>query len=175
MKRNSEIKLKVVEWNPEINLVILQTTKGTFSINSEEFLNFIDSASLVREKTPIKFNDLAVEILNHLNDKSGRRFPTDNLKNLSFIDARLREGENPKTLMQVIEYKCWQWKDDFKTKEWLRPETLFNATKFQSYKQQVLDIEQNPQSFKEYVTKTEQSKSTFNEINPLDRLFGGNR
>lgn len=49
MKRNTEIKLKVVEWNQESNLVILQTPKGTYSINSEEFLKFIETATLARK------------------------------------------------------------------------------------------------------------------------------
>jgi Conserved phage C-terminus (Phg_2220_C). len=174
MKRNTEIKLKVVEWNPESNLVILQTPTTTFTLQTSEFLSFIDSASPVKEKLPVKFNDISIKILKHLNFKSGRKFPTDNQANLAFIDARLRAGEDPNMLMKVIDYKCWQWKDDFKTKEWLRPQTLFNATKYQGYKQQVLDIEQNPQSFKEYVSKTEQSKSRVNEVNPLDRLFNSN-
>lgn len=48
MKRNTEIKLKVVEWNQESNLVILQTPTKTFSLASEEFLKFIESAQTTR-------------------------------------------------------------------------------------------------------------------------------
>lgn len=50
MKRNTEIKLKVVEWMPEDNLVILQTPTKTFSLASEEFLKFIESAQTTRVK-----------------------------------------------------------------------------------------------------------------------------
>ena len=49
MKRNTEIKLKVVEWNPEDNLVILQTPTKTFSLASYEFLKFIESAQTTRD------------------------------------------------------------------------------------------------------------------------------
>lgn len=49
MKRNTEIKLKVVEWKPEDNLVILQTPTETFSLASEEFLRFIESAPIARD------------------------------------------------------------------------------------------------------------------------------
>ncbi len=71
-------------------------------------------------------------VLDFLNEKTGRRYqPVD--ANLKLIVARLRGGATEQELRQVIAKKCREWSADEKMSMYLRPETLFNATKFAQY------------------------------------------
>jgi len=68
----------------------------------------------------------------YLNEKSGRGF-RETAKNLDFITARLREpGVTIEGVRRMIDRQCQKW---LKTNmaDYLRPETLFNATKFDGY------------------------------------------
>lgn len=78
----------------------------------------------------------AVTVIEFLNAKADRRFETKG-SSLDFVIARLKDGETVEDLRAVIAMKCRQWKGDPKCAEWLRPETLFNKTKFASYKGQL--------------------------------------
>jgi uncharacterized phage protein (TIGR02220 family) len=74
----------------------------------------------------------ARSILSFLNDKAGKRFP-DSDSNVGIIVARLREGFTPKQVRQVVAMKVRAWSADPGMREYLRPETLFNRTKFSNY------------------------------------------
>lgn len=74
----------------------------------------------------------SLEILDYLNRNAGRAYrPVDT--NLKLIAARLKSGATPLQCREVIFNKCQQWKADPKMAEYLRPATLFNATKFEQY------------------------------------------
>ena len=74
----------------------------------------------------------AVEVIAYLNAKTGRNFqPVEAI--LRLVRARLREGATPEQLRQVIDRKAAEWLGDPRLGQYLRPETLFNATKFASY------------------------------------------
>ncbi|MGE0334449.1 MAG: conserved phage C-terminal domain-containing protein [Gammaproteobacteria bacterium] len=73
----------------------------------------------------------AREILRFLNERTGQRF-RDTDVNLKFITARLREGYTVTQCRQVIVRKCRDWLDTDRA-EYLRPATLFNASKFNQY------------------------------------------
>lgn len=76
--------------------------------------------------------DYAEKILQHLNEKAGRSYkPVPS--NIKLIKARLSEGNKPQDLVAVINRKCAEWLDDPKFSQYLRPSTLFNATKFNDY------------------------------------------
>lgn len=75
----------------------------------------------------------AGEIIAFLNAKAGRNFDV-NGANADHIVARLKDGESPEDCRAVIALKCREWKGDEKLAKYLRPETLFNRTKFASYK-----------------------------------------
>jgi uncharacterized phage protein (TIGR02220 family) len=53
--------------------------------------------------------------------------------NLKFIRSRLEEGATVDELIDVARLKLHQWKNDSAMRKYLRVETLYNATKFQSY------------------------------------------
>lgn len=72
-------------------------------------------------------------VLAHLNLKSGRSF-RETETNLSFISSRLKEpGITIEGVKTMIDRQCERWMSDPKMCEYLRPETLFNKTKFDSY------------------------------------------
>jgi len=72
-----------------------------------------------------------LEILNFLNEKTGRNYQPVK-SNLSMITARLKEYSKTQ-LRQVIAKKCREWGTDEKMEQYLRPATLFNATKCAQY------------------------------------------
>ncbi len=75
----------------------------------------------------------AGDVIAFLNAKAGRKFDV-NGANADHVIARLRDGETLEDLRAVIAMKVRDWKGDEKMAEFLRPETLFNRTKFASYK-----------------------------------------
>lgn len=81
---------------------------------------------------------LALEQLKRLTGKTFRAFntkgqPTRNLKLILYI---LKDGWTLKDVLQVIDYKGKRWLYNSQMKQYLRPETLFNKTKFESYLQE---------------------------------------
>lgn len=92
-----------------------------------------------REKANILFRSNKAEqqideVLNYLNRKIGKKrgFSLTSKGNRKFISARLREQYTVSDLIQVINTMCSKWKGT-NMEEYLRPETLFNDTKFQTY------------------------------------------
>ena len=75
---------------------------------------------------------LYVEILSHLNLKVNRDYKPVK-SNINFIEARIKEGYTKDDCIHVIEVKCHQWLKDKNMNQYLRPATLFNATKFSQY------------------------------------------
>lgn len=89
-----------------------------------------DAAQLLRQAKQKRKTD-AIEVLTFLNQKAGRNYrPTDT--NLGFIVGRLAEGATVTECRQVIAKKCRKWLGTDQA-DYLRPETLFNKTKFNSY------------------------------------------
>jgi uncharacterized phage protein (TIGR02220 family) len=74
----------------------------------------------------------AMEILEFLNGKTGRVYRHVDT-NLKLVIARLKSGVTVGQCFQIIAKKTREWKDDPKMAEYLRPATLFNATKFEQY------------------------------------------
>lgn len=79
-----------------------------------------------------KFREEAKEIINFLNRKAGKNFQHVD-GNLNFVIDRLKEGASMSDCKMVIAARCRKWNDDLKMREYLRPPTLFNKTKFASY------------------------------------------
>lgn len=75
------------------------------------------------------------EIIDYLNEKAKTRYTTCK-SNTKFIAARLKEY-SLEDLKSVIDCKCKEWKGT-NMEMYLRPETLFNATKFENYYNQAL-------------------------------------
>lgn len=80
----------------------------------------------------------AIEVLEYLNskivgdDKNRKGFSTKSSANKKFINARLAEGYTVDDLKVVIDIMYKEWSNT-KYDIYLRPETLFNPTKFAGY------------------------------------------
>ena len=81
----------------------------------------------VEEKEDVS---MLVEVLGYLNEKAGTRYkPVES--NLKFIRARLKDYSIA-DLKAVVDRQVAKWKGT-SMQMYLRPETLFNATKFETY------------------------------------------
>lgn len=77
-------------------------------------------------------HQFVTEIVDYLNDKSGKHYRADTPKTLTLIKARQKEGFTLDDFKKVIDTKCAEWKNDDKMSIYLRPETLFSP-KFEGY------------------------------------------
>jgi uncharacterized phage protein (TIGR02220 family) len=74
----------------------------------------------------------AQRVLAFLNEATNREFRIIDT-NLNFVIARLKSGVTVKECEAVIMHMYNKWHNDDKMKQYLRPETLFNKTKFEQY------------------------------------------
>ena len=80
----------------------------------------------------VLITDQAKSVLSHLNQVTNSRFQvsTTSLQN---IRARIGEGFTVEELQLVVDYCNAKWADDLKMSDYLRPQTLFQPTKFPGY------------------------------------------
>jgi len=95
-------------------------------------------------KVPSMSIDFVSEIVDYLNEKANRRlrvgYPIKKL-----VNARVSEGYNLDDFKHVIDVKCSQWLGtDFE--KFLRPSTLFNATRFTEYHSEKLKASKDVKS-----------------------------
>ena len=108
------------------------------------------------DKNKLNNNIIAEQIITYLNEKAGKHFkPVDS--NIKFIKARLKDYTE-EDLKAVIDKKVKDWKGT-EWQDYLRPETLFNATKFESYLNQS----------EKFARKDGRKEDMFEQ---LDRVFG---
>lgn len=134
----------------------------------EEIIELSKNSKLPAKKD--KYEDDAKNVLEFLNLTAKKKFRPV-LANLKFIKARLKEHPI-EILKQIIQLKTFEWKDDFKMNDYLRPETLFNQTKFETYVQKINEIKANPEKFKHYVEQrnSEARKQAAKHYDPLDAM-----
>ena len=80
----------------------------------------------------VLITDQAKQALVHLNQVTNSRYQvsTTSLQN---IRARIGEGFTVAELMLVVDYCNAKWADDLKMSDYLRPQTLFQPSKFPGY------------------------------------------
>lgn len=72
------------------------------------------------------------EVVEYLNLKANRNYRPGTPKTKSLISARLKDY-TVEDLKAVIDFKVGEWLENEKMNKYLRPETLFNETKFENY------------------------------------------
>lgn len=72
------------------------------------------------------------EVVEYLNIKANRNYRPGTTKTKSLISARLKDY-SVEDLKAVIDFKVGEWLENEKMNKYLRPETLFNETKFENY------------------------------------------
>lgn len=78
-----------------------------------------------------KGKEMYSRVIQYLNEKAGKNYRCVDSQT-KFIQARIDEGFTEEDLINVIDAKVSEWLGT-KDEKYLRPETLFNATKFASY------------------------------------------
>ena len=116
----------------------IRKTEGGYSENCEDnntlSINTISNTRDIRDiveqspTTPIPYN----EIIDYLNQKTGKNFKSSSKATQRHIKARFADGFTLNDFKQVIDTKSAQWLKDKKMSAYLRPDTLF-GTKFEGY------------------------------------------
>lgn len=87
------------------------------------------------------------EIINYLNLKTNSRYKHTTKSTQRIINGRFSDGATLENFKAVIDIKSAQWIGDKKMAAFLRPETLFSASHFESY---LNEARQNAQSEKKH-------------------------
>jgi uncharacterized phage protein (TIGR02220 family) len=94
-----------------------------------------DKNTFPKHRNNLPFSKLrlqAIDVLNFLNEKTGKRFrPVDT--NLKMIITRLKTGATVMECRQIIAMKYREWSKNPDMVKYVRPETLFGTKKFESY------------------------------------------
>ena len=80
-----------------------------------------------------KRDDGVNDVLEHLNAVTGSKYRATTQSHAKEIRGRLDQGHTVTELRMVIDYKAGEWLGDPKMSQYLRPQTLFNAGKFDGY------------------------------------------
>lgn len=115
----------------QINQQSEQQTINTRLTNEQQTINnniINNNKEQLRTKNNNKY---IVEIIDHLNLRTGSHYKSTTPKTVTLINARLNENFSVEDFKTVIDKKCVEWMNTDMQK-YLRPETLF-GTKFESY------------------------------------------
>lgn len=127
---------RTAEWRARKKQLELDVTSDVTSSRDVTVTSQSDHREEKRREEKIKeekrMSSDAPAVLEYLNEKAGRRFEAVPA-NIKLIIARIREGATVDQLKAVIDSKVRDWRHDPKMSQYLRPETLFNASKFASY------------------------------------------
>ena len=90
-------------------------------------------------------SDVYEEIIKYLNEKTGSHFKPTSKSTQRLINGRLSENYTIEDFKYVIDVKTNEWKDNTKMFKYLTPDTLFNASKFEKYRNQQMPKQPNVQ------------------------------
>lgn len=77
--------------------------------------------------------DIAFKIIEYLNIKANKNYKSTTAQTKRLINGRLAEGYTLEDFKRVIDVKVKDWLHHKDMNKYLRPDTLFNATKFEAY------------------------------------------
>lgn len=125
-KNNKNVVINSI--NVDINEVnVCRNKQSRVEKSKVNYINIVEQNSTNSTDTSYK------EIIDYLNEKSGKKFKHTTKATQTVINGRLREGFTIDDFKKVIDLKTAQWKQDEKMSAYLRPETLFAAKHFESY------------------------------------------
>ena len=104
-----------------------------------------DNNGIINNSLSSKLADACLEIINYLNLKTNKNFKPNAKATQDFIKARLKDGYSIDDFKKVIDNKCYQWLGT-EQEQYLRPETLFRPSHFESYLNEVVKsgVKNNP-------------------------------
>lgn len=132
--------------------IITNVKENNTSINntSNNNINRIDILSGNPTRIPYK------EIIDYLNEKTGKKFSHKSKANQKLIQARFNEDNSKEDFFTVIDNMTAQWKGNPKMDEYLRPKTLFSGN-FDNYKNQTAKINNESNQYVDAFQRASQS------------------
>lgn len=118
----------------------IRNEKGHKRYNKSQYLDdLLDKLRVKQEvKKPIKNTEVAKcddakQVINMMNLILGTKYSDKTKSHIENINARLKEGNSIDDLIMVVQAKKIEWGNDQKFSQYLRPQTLFQASKFNGY------------------------------------------
>lgn len=136
--RKHREKQKMLHCNTYVTQV-KHLCNGEIEIEKEKELEIDNKNCRLSDKS----STVVSEIIDYLNQKTGKHFRKSIANTTRAINARIKEGFTVDDFKAVIDKKVIEWGKDERMKQYLRPQTLF-GTKFESYlNQDLVDIERS--------------------------------
>lgn len=113
-----------------------------------------------------------IEILDKLNEITGSKFRPIK-SNLTKITALLKADFSEMDILEVIQLKTIQWKNNPKMAGYLCPTTLFRESNFEKYHNEVHQVKANPKLYEQYFKQiNKMPSSAADHADDLDAMFG---
>lgn len=110
---------------------------------ADSFFLIPDSCSLIpdtgnliaepKDHLSSKLDDSVKRVIDLLNSLTSSKYRASTKSHSANISGRLNDGHSVDDLLDVVRFKCGEWLHDPKMAQYLRPETLFQAGKFNGY------------------------------------------
>lgn len=123
---DTQVKLSQVK-SSEVKLSQAKLSKGKLSKTRQ------DKTSRDQPEADSVPPEAVKEVIDYLNQKAGTKYRSTTAATKRLVGARLKEGFTVDDCKKVIDNKVADWLNDEKMKNYLRPNTLFQASKFESY------------------------------------------
>ncbi|QDJ96134.1 replication initiation protein [Aeromonas phage 4_D05] len=111
---------------------ILHHTPAEVADDPNNEPNNIDPV-IEKHSLPSKLDDRVKKVIDLLNSMTGSKYKASTKSHAGNISGRLNDGHSVDDLMAVVRFKVGEWLHDPKMAQYLRPETLFQAGKFNGY------------------------------------------
>lgn len=118
------------------------------------------------KKETVSFPSIAAGIIVNLNELAGRKYKPDNAIYVKHIVARLKDGFTEQELNDIVAYKVAEWKGTVMEVN-LVPDTLFNKTKANKYRDQVAHAKEKGYTANDIKSGTKQSNKWSEALNNI--------
>lgn len=112
--------------------------KSETVVNGVTFNSYVTTRrkrEVTQKETSVSTSEGVRAVIEHLNEVTGKSYDYRRDSSSKPVIARLNEGYTVEDCIKVIDVKASEWlRTDMR--QYLRPETLFRASKFESYLQQ---------------------------------------
>lgn len=163
--------------NGNLNNLIMDSEETQYSLDSKETkesltyeynnkiqhmnTNSSSGQATTQPRPPYK------EIIDYLNEKTGKNFSHVAKGNKKLISGRFNDGNSLEVFKHVIDVKVADWIDDTGMKTYLKPETLFNSLNFDKYKNETIE---EVQARKEHWNKSKNNNQQLQGQDLLDAM-----
>jgi predicted phage replisome organizer/uncharacterized phage protein (TIGR02220 family) len=134
-KRNEYMKEYMQEYRKKQKALANGEEKVNCKVNGKTNVNTLD----IEGELEVDIDkDIYIQVIDYLNEKTGKTFKENSKATRRVIAGRLKEGFTLGDFKKVIDIKVNSWSMDPKMSTYLRPETLF-GNKFEGYLNEKLD------------------------------------